>query len=281
MDINKLKTQKTNPYVSNNFKLWLVPLIFFLTFFHLYDSVIYPQVKIVSSEIILGVVLVLVLYLWVQELKDRHRLQRLNQALIEAHGQLQEAEINAIGALILTEEAKDPYVKGHSKRVAQISLAIAKEMGLSEQTQAIIERAGILHDIGKLGIEDEVLKKPGKLNDQEWQIMKKHPLRSVEILEPLKFLAREKDIIMHHHERCDGKGYPSGLKCEEIPFEARIIAVADTFDAMNSERAYRKPLPKDVILSELNKASGSQLDPSVVTAFLKLLEKSPSLWERE
>ena len=145
----------------------------------------------------------------------------------------------------------------------------------------IIERAGILHDIGKLGITDDILKKPGKLNDEEWEIMKRHSQKSVEILKPLEFLFREKEIILHHHERYDGRGYPDGIKGEQIPLGARIMAVADTFDAMNSERPYRKSLPKDAIISELKRVSGSQLDSSVVTTFLNLLEKNPNLWERD
>ena len=272
--------EKSNPYMSNIFKLWVVAFIFFLVFFYLYTIISYPQSKIVSGEILLSIVLVLVVYIWVQELKDRNRLQLLNKVLIDAQKQLERAEIDTIAVLVLSLEAKDPYVHGHSKGVAHCSSAIAKEMGFSKEKQMIIERAGILHDIGKLGITDAILKKPGKLNDEEWKIMKRHSKKSVEILKPLEFLSKEKEIILHHHERYDGGGYPDGIKGEQIPLAARIMAVADTFDAMNSERPYRKSLPKDAIISELKRVSGSQLDAFVVTTFLSLLEKNPSLWER-
>ena len=275
------KLQKENPYLSNTFKLWIMVFIFLLIFLHLYALIVYPVHKLISTEFILSLVLALVGYIWIQEIKDRHRLLQLNEALIKAQVHLERAEIDTIAALILIEEAKDPYVRGHSKRVSEFCLKIAREMGFSEERQKIIERAGILHDIGKLGIADSILQKPGKLDDEEWEIMKKHPRHAVEILEPLKFLVEEKKIVTHHHERYDGNGYPDGLKGEEIPMEARIMAVADTFDAMNSARAYRKALSRDAILSELKRVSGIQLDTSVVDVFLKLLKEDPGLWEKD
>ena len=128
---------------------------------------------------------------------------------------------------------------------------ISKEMKFGTVKQEIIYRAGILHDLGKLGIVDAILNKPGSLNDDEWSIMKKHPIRAVEILSPLTFLFEEKEIILHHHERYNGKGYPGGFKGEKIPLGSRIMAVADTFDAMNSARAYRKKMSREVIIAEL------------------------------
>ncbi len=272
--------EKVRNNISNTFNLWLVAIIFFLTFFHLYSIYKYPQTSIVSNEILLGVVLTLVGYLWIQELRDRDRLQNINVALLKAQAQLEHAEIDTITTLVLTEEAKDPYVRGHSKRVTKCAVELAEELGLSEQERRTIERAGILHDIGKIGISDLILHKPDKLNSEEWVVIKKHPQRAAEILEPLKFLIQEKEMIRHHHERFDGKGYPEGLKAEEIPLGARILAVTDTFDAMNSARPYRNPLPEDVIISELKNARGSQLDPHIVDTFLNLLNNKPSLWER-
>ncbi len=275
------KEKKYQPFLSGTFKLWIVAIIFIAIGLHLYAIKAYPQAIIISSEIILGIVLALVAYLWVQELRDRYRLQALNKALVSAQKQLQQAEIDTITVLILTEEAKDSYVRGHTKRVARYSLAIATAMGFSKEDQDVIERAGILHDLGKIGISDSILKKPGKLNDEEWKIMKSHPQRGLEILKPLKFLPVEKEIILHHHERYAGGGYPDGIKGEAIPIGARIMAVADTFDAMNSARSYRKPLSKEAILSELKKVSGGQLDPSAVSIFLDLLGKNPYFWERD
>ena len=273
--------KKNKRFLSTTFKLWVVAIIFLIIFLHLYATVVYPKAVIVSSEVILGTVLTLIAYLWFQELRDRYRAQALNRALIVAQKRLQEAEIDTISVLVLTEEAKDPYVRGHSKRVAQYSLAMAKEIGFSEEEQKIVERAGILHDLGKIGIVDSILNKPGKLDGEEWKIMKEHPQRGLKILEPLKFMPAEKEIILHHHERYAGGGYPDGIKGEDISMGARIMAVADTFDAMNSARPYRKPLPKDVILAELEKISGTQLDPTAVKAFLGLLQKNPHFWERD
>ncbi len=268
-------------FLSNKFKLWVVVILFLLVFLHLYAITVYPNAVIVPSELILGIVLVLIAYLWMQELRDRYRLELLNKALIEAQEQLKQAQINTIATLILTEEAKDPYVRGHSHMVEKYCTLIGKKMNLPEDEQKILERAAILHDIGKLGIVDSILNKPGKLSDEEWKIMKEHPRTALKILEPLKFLEKEKDIIVHHHEKYSGGGYPDDLKGEQIPLGARIMAVADTFDAMNSKRSYRKPLPRDVIITELKKVSGVQLDPKPVNAFLELLEEDPSLWVRD
>ena len=276
--INRKSSKK---FLSTTFKLWVVAIIFLIIFLHLYATVAYPKAVIVSSEVILGTVLTLIAYLWIQELRDRYRAQALNKALIIAQKRLQEAEIDTISVLVVTEEAKDPYVRGHSKRVAQYSLAMAKEIGFSEEEQKIIERAGILHDLGKIGIVDSILNKPGKLDDEEWKIMREHPQRGLKILEPLKFISAEKEIILHHHERYAGGGYPDGIKGEDISMGARIMTVADAFDAMNSARPYRDTLPKDVVLAELERVSGTQLDPIAVKAFLGLLQKNPHFWERD
>lgn len=275
------KKRSASTSISNSFKLWLVALIFILTGFHLYSINHYPEANIVSDEILLAMVLMLVGYLWIRELRDKENLQTINVALLSTQEQLKEAELSTITTLVIAEETKDPYVRGHSRRVTRCALAIAKELNLKQEQCKVIERAGILHDIGKIGISDTVLHKRSKLTDEEWAIIKKHPQRGAEILEPLKFLVRERDIVCHHHERVDGTGYPDGLKEDQISIESRIVAVADTFDAMNSERPYRKPLPEDVVLSELTNASGTQLDSRIVSTFLALLKKKPSLWERD
>jgi len=275
-----LTDEPKREFMSSTFKIWVAAFIFLFLVLQLYNHIFFPREVILPTGIILGVVLALISYLWFQELRDRNSLFALNQKLIEAQIQMESAEVDTIAALILTEEAKDPYMRGHSRRVAHCALEINKKMGFPENDQRIMERASRLHDLGKLCIDDNILRKPGKLSDEEWAIIKTHPRKAVEILEPLKFLHKEKEIILHHHERFDGKGYPDGLQGDEIPIESRILAVADTFDAMNSERPYRKPLSKDFILSELSKVSGAQLDSSAVDAFLKLLEEQPMLWDR-
>ena len=274
-------TKADSHFLSTKFKLWVVVILFLLVVLHLYAITAYPDATIVPSELILGVVLVLVAYLWVQELRDRHRLELLNNALIKAQEQLKQAQIDTIATLILTEEAKDPYVRGHSHMVEKYCIRLGKKMNLPDDEQKILQRAAILHDIGKLGIVDSILNKPGKLDDEEWKIMKEHPRTAVKILEPLKFLEKEKEIIVHHHEKYAGGGYPDDLRGEQIPLGARIMAVADTFDAMNSRRSYRNPLPREAIISELEKVSGAQLDPAVVNIFLKMLKEDPTLWVRD
>jgi len=170
-------------------------------------------------------------------------------------------------------DAKDSYTHGHSQRVAEYSVAIACELGFSQKDSDDLEFAALLHDIGKIGIRDNILCKPGKLTDEEFKIIQMHPVMSAQILAPIDFLADKIPIVKHHHERFDGKGYPSKLKGEEIPLGARIICVADTFDAMTSNRSYRKGLPAEVALEELKRCSGAQFDPVIVQAFLNVFAK--------
>ena len=275
---NPAAASAQEPLLSNSFKVWVMGVIFFLTFSHLFYLVVFRGSTFLPKEVILGLVLFLVGYLWTQETRDRERMQNLNQALVEAQRKLQSAEVDTISSLIRIVEAKDPHVHGHSERVARLSLAIAAEMEFSASTRETIRRAALLHDLGMLAIKDEILKKPAKLTDQEWSIIKQHPKVAVDILASLKFLYLEKKIILHHHERMDGQGYPSKLRENEIPLESRIIAAAETFDEMISTTPYRGPLPRDVVISELQKASGPQLDPSIVSRLLKIVEKQPEFW---
>jgi HD-GYP domain-containing protein (c-di-GMP phosphodiesterase class II) len=260
------------------FKLWTLGFLFFLIGFRLFDVYYYPQTPILSDRIILSIMIVSIGYLWIQEIRDRYRLQRINEQLIITQKKLKETHLSTITTLVLSLEAKDPYARGHSERVTKYSVAIAKELGLSQEEIAEIERAGKLHDIGKLGIDDAILSKPGLLTDKEYAIVKTHPQRGTVILEPLDFLSKERTIMRHHHERFDGGGYPDRLKGEEIPLGARIMALADAFDAMKSERPYRQPLPEEEILSEIKKNAGSQFDPKVVEAFLSLVNKEPQIF---
>lgn len=270
--------------VSHKFKISVVMLVFFLALLRLLD-ILYlpdfnPSIDLVSDKVLLIIVLCVLIYLWIQEARDYYRLLRLNKNLEIAHEQLQVAEVESITALMKAEESKDPYTYGHSDRVTKIAVVIAKEMKLGDDFEKNITRAGLLHDIGKIGIQDAVLLKKEKLTDEEWEAIKSHSQKGALILEPLKFLSLERDIVLHHHERYNGKGYPGGLKGEEIPLGALILAVADSFDAMNSERSYRKSLERDAIISELKKGRGSQHKPEVTDIFLGLLEKRPELWNK-
>lgn len=201
-----------------------------------------------------------------------------NQAAItienaRLYDNLQQAYLETIRALIGAIEAKDSYTKGHAERVSSYSLAIGAELNLEKEFLDNLEVAAILHDIGKIGIPEQVLSKPGRLTNEEFNIMKNHPLRGREILQPVKFSQEIIEGVYCHHERLDGKGYPNGLMHEQIPLVARILAVADAFDAMTSTRPYRSYLSYQHALNELVRCSGSQFDPSIVEAFHKVWEK--------
>jgi len=176
-------------------------------------------------------------------------------------------------ALAEAIEMRDPYTGGHTQRVMTYSIAIAEEMGLSKEEIDKIRIAAILHDVGKIGIEDSILRKPSGLSDEELKRMMEHPRIGEEIVKKVSSLKEIAVIIRAHQERFDGKGYPDGLKNGEIPLLARIIAVADTFDAMVTDRPYRKGMSVDLALEELKKNRGIQFDPDVVDAFLRVFEK--------
>lgn len=187
--------------------------------------------------------------------------------------ELKETFYGTIEALAETIEKRDPYTGGHTKRVMNYAVAIGKELGLSESELEALKLAAILHDIGKIGIRDNILLKQTKLTEDEAMIMNMHPKYGAEILGHIKQL---KDVIpgmRGHHERYDGTGYPDHLRGEEIPLFARIIAVADAFDAMTTDRPYRKALNKELVYEELRRFSGRHFDPQVVNAFIKVMNK--------
>lgn len=168
-------------------------------------------------------------------------------------------------------DAKDSYTNGHSKRVAIYTKLIAKEMGYEGEELDRIYYIALLHDSGKIGVPDNILRKPGRLTDEEFEVIKSHTTRGGEILSNFKSLENAGEGALYHHERYDGRGYPKGLKGEEIPLIARMICVADSFDAMNSSRVYRKNLSKEYIISELENNKGTQFDPKIADIMLKLI----------
>jgi HD-GYP domain-containing protein (c-di-GMP phosphodiesterase class II) len=161
----------------------------------------------------------------------------------------------------------DRYTSGHSDRVAIYSTFLAKRLRLAEEQIDIVRQSALMHDIGKIGCVLN-LNKPGKLSSQEYEIFKKHPVYGRDILEPIKFLNPLIPGVHLHHERWDGRGYPLGLKGEEVPLMARIIAVGDTYDAMTSDRAYRRALPHEIALAEIERCKGSQFDPAIASEFI-------------
>jgi HD-GYP domain-containing protein (c-di-GMP phosphodiesterase class II) len=167
---------------------------------------------------------------------------------------------------------RDPYTYGHCRRVARNARLLAKAAGLNEYEQKVIEYSSMFHDLGKVGIPDSILLKPGRLTDHEEAIMRAHPIKSAEIIQPLSqvnFFRNTMPGILHHHERMDGLGYPDGVKGENIPLTARIILIADTFDAMTTTRPYRKGLANEIAYKELKTFAGRQFDAHLVEVFLK------------
>ncbi len=175
-----------------------------------------------------------------------------------------------------TVEARDPYTAGHQRRVAELATAIAQEMGLPEEQINGIHLAGIIHDLGKIHVPAEILSKPGKLTDIEYMLIKQHPQDGYDILKNVKFPWPIADIILQHHERMDGSGYPQGLKGDAILLEARIMAVADVVEAMSSHRPYRAALGIEPALDEIRRGRGSAYDPAAVDACLKLFAEENS-----
>ncbi|MDF2708087.1 MAG: hypothetical protein K0R62_3739 [Nonomuraea muscovyensis] len=180
-----------------------------------------------------------------------------------------------IAALCQAVETKDYYTRGHCTRVSRASTMIAEEIGMGRERLRAIGYAGMLHDVGKLGVPTKVLQKDGPLTEEEFAAIQLHPMRGLEIVRGIDFLDEAYAGIMHHHERHDGRGYPMGLAGDEIPEFARIIAVADAFDSMTSDRSYRGARPVEVAVRELHKGAGTQFDPVMVTAFVKALERAP------
>jgi putative nucleotidyltransferase with HDIG domain len=189
--------------------------------------------------------------------------------LQHAYRTLKKAHLDSVKVLAEAIDAKDPYTRGHSERVGRMSLSIANHLDFAEGRLEVLEYGALLHDIGKIGIKDEVLHKPGPLSAGEYQYIQEHPLIGAKIVEEIDFFKDKIPMIRHHHEHFDGSGYPDGLIGEAIPLEARIITVPDAFDAMASLRPHRKALPLQDILVELEKGKGRQFDPKILEIFLR------------
>ncbi|MHC9544212.1 MAG: HD domain-containing phosphohydrolase [Vulcanimicrobiota bacterium] len=187
--------------------------------------------------------------------------------------ELHELFVESITALANAIDARDPYTRGHSQRVTEYSLRICKHLPLSQEEIDYIQYAALLHDIGKIHIRDDILHKPGKLSESEFEEMQKHPAYGAKIMEPVKRFRTILPYMFHHHEKFTGKGYPYHLKGEEIPLAARIIAVADAFDAMTSDRPYRKGFSTEEAIKELERNAGTQFDPMIVEIFIKIIKE--------
>lgn len=199
--------------------------------------------------------------------------KHMNESLHMLGEQLRRSYLESTRALVAAVEARDPYTHQHSQRVSYYAKGIATRMGLDKREVSKIETAAILHDIGKIGIPDSILRKTDRLSPDEFEVIRSHPAIGVKILGHTTYLRRELPLILHHHERYDGRGYPAGLAGEAIPIGARVLAVADALDAMLSRRAYRSALSMLKTKRELRSHSGTQFDPAVVDVLLAWLEE--------
>lgn len=204
-----------------------------------------------------------VLLLFIPLLASRHSFQ--------LYIDMRDNYLNTVEALVQALEAKDTYTSGHSARVGKLAVAIAEGLEMNEDKIESLKYAAVLHDVGKIGVSENILNKEGKLLDSEWEIIRSHPVMGQTIIKSIKFLFDIGQVVRHHHERIDGNGYPDGIKGIEIPLESRIIAVADTYDAITSDRSYRKGSTHDEAIAELKRVADTQLDPEIVEIFCKVV----------
>lgn len=228
------------------------------------------------SGIFIGIAILMLLFIniirTIHIIRDIIKKQQ-REELDKRKKHMEEMSLQLMQMLSTTLEAKDEYTRGHSHRVAEYSVLIARELGWNEKDLENLKNAAYLHDIGKIGIPDTILNKPTKLTDEEFSIIKEHTTIGANILKNISLIDHVQEIVRNHHERYDGNGYPDGLKGEEIPIRARIVAVADSYDAMSSQRIYRNQLPLEKIIRELEHNKGTQFDPEIADIFLKLLSE--------
>jgi putative nucleotidyltransferase with HDIG domain len=199
---------------------------------------------------------------------------QLHDSLMAVNRQLADAYDETLAGWAVALDMRDNETKGHSDRVLQLTLRLAAELGVPPENWQHVRRGALLHDIGKMGVPDSILQKPGPLTDDEWTVMKTHPQKALDMLGAIDFLVPALDIPYCHHERWDGAGYPRGLAGEEIPLVARIFAVVDVYDALTSDRHYRRGWSHEAALAYIREESGAHFDPAIVEAFLALIEGS-------
>ena len=208
----------------------------------------------------------------IKSISQMKEIKKINEQLKESKDELEKAYLDMIQSLRYAVEAKDPYTRGHSDRVSEFAVLIGRKLGLPDNEIRTLQIGGLFHDIGKIGVPDNILQKEAKLTDDEYSQIKQHPNIGVHILSNAEIFNDILPIVEHHHERYDGNGYPGRLAGENIPYLARIAAVADSFDAMSSKRAYRDSLPLEKIISEFMRCRGTQFDPDIDDVFIDILE---------
>lgn len=210
----------------------------------------------------------------IKSISQMNTIKRINAELKDTYEKLENAYMESIETLRQTVDAKDTYTRGHSDRVSEYACLLGEKLNLNENDMKTLKIGGLFHDIGKIGVPDSILLKPGKLTDEEYSEIKNHPTIGAHILSTATIFSNLLPIVKHHHERYDGKGYPSQLKGEEIPYLARITAIADTFDAMTSKRPYRNAMDLEFVISEFEKCSGTQFDPKLAPIWIDILKNN-------
>lgn len=205
--------------------------------------------------------------------RDITERKQSESALQLAHADLQDAYNKTIEGWVRALDLRDHETEGHTQRVAEMTVKLARKLGCTKDEIVDIRRGALLHDIGKIGIPDRILQKADPLNDEEWEVMRRHPINAHQMLAHIKYLEGALTIPYYHHERWDGSGYPHKLKGRDIPLHARLFAVVDVWDALSSDRPYRKKLPQDEVLNYLEKEAGQLFDPEIVETFMELVEK--------
>lgn len=205
--------------------------------------------------------------------RDITERKKAEKALQDAHNHLREAYERTIEGWVRALDLRDRETEGHTQRVTELTLIVASTLGFSEEELSHIRRGALLHDMGKMAIPDEILQKPGPLSEPEWEKMRRHPIYAYEMLSPISYLHRALEIPFYHHERWDGSGYPHGLKGEDIPQVARLFAIVDVWDALSTDRPYRKKMPRTEVIAYIRENSGKLFDPALVDVFLSVIEK--------
>ena len=208
----------------------------------------------------------------IKSIAQMNEIKKINTELKTTYDMLEKAYLESIQTLRYTVEAKDTYTRGHSDRVSEYSILIGKHVGLSDNDLKTLQIGGLFHDVGKIGVPDAILQKESKLTDDEYSEIKNHPSIGAHILSSATIFKDMIPIVKHHHEKYDGTGYPGKLAGENIPYLARIAAIADSFDAMTSRRTYRDSLPIETVIAEFRRCRGSQFDPELTDVFLDILE---------
>jgi len=264
VDANKTQLSFISNSVGQGIELFLILPIFIKEHLKALITIGRPQTKFYNAEDIFQA----------RQMADQVAVSLSNATLMEELNQL---GWGAINALARTVDAKSSWTAGHSIRVAKMALEIGSELGISSKKLEDLHRAALLHDIGKVGIPLSVLDKPGALNDDEFAMIKKHPTIGARILEPIESYADIIPIVLQHHERFDGKGYPGGISGNEIDIGARILSVADVYDALVSDRPYRKGWSVENVIDYIRRESGSQFDPDVAEIFWAMMRQKKTM----